>query len=90
MPHMDCGMVRLGREETRGKRSTAAAVCVVAAGSGVSRLGDQELRWKPNDIFTLPQWTWTRHRAESEDAVLFIVSDREVLSRLDLLREELA
>lgn len=90
MPHMDCRMVRLGREPTRGTRSTAAAVCVVATGSGISMLGGQELRWQPNDIFTLPQWTWTRHRAESDDAVLFIVSDREVLRRLDLLREESA
>lgn len=90
MPHMDCRMLRFGRLETRGSRSTAAAVCVVAAGTGVSRIGAQELHWKPNDIFTLPQWAWTRHRAESDDAVLFIVSDRDVLSRLDLLREESA
>lgn len=90
MPGMDCSMVRVSREATRPVRSTASAICIVAAGSGVSSIGGQELRWDENDIFTLPHWTWTRHRADSANAVLFIVSDADVQRRLGLLREESA
>jgi len=90
MPGMDCCMVRISRQPTRAVRSTASGICIVGAGSGVSSFGGQQLRWSENDIFTLPHWTWTSHRAESDHAVLFIVSDADVQRRLGLLRHESA
>jgi gentisate 1,2-dioxygenase len=39
-------------------------------------------------VFTVPHWTWASHKATSEDARLFYFTDREVLRRLNWLREE--
>ena len=36
----------------------------------------------------MPHGNWVSHRAEGEAATLFVVTDREVLRRLDLLVEE--
>lgn len=89
IPTMDCFIVGLSRSATRRQRSTCSAVCVVASGSGVTQLGDRELAWKERDIFTIPHWEWTSHRAISDDAVLFIVTDRGLLTKLGYLRDEI-
>ena len=44
-------------------------------------------QWSRHDVFTVPHWTWASHEARS--AELFIVTDRAIYERLDLLREEL-
>jgi gentisate 1,2-dioxygenase len=69
-------------------RTNGNAVCSVVEGSGESRIGDQTLSWRPKDIFTLPQGNWISHRADAGMARLFVTSDREVLARLGLLKEE--
>ncbi len=87
MSTIDCRMVALDAgEETRAMRSTANAVCLVVEGDGESWVGDQHFRWGRHDIFSLPQKGRVRHKAVSA-AKLFVVSDREALRRLDLLRE---
>ena len=48
---------------------------------------DQRIEWQAKDIFTLPHNQSATHCATSEDAVLFQVTDREILRRLELLRE---
>jgi gentisate 1,2-dioxygenase len=40
-------------------------------------------------VFTIPHWTWASHEARSAQADLFIVTDRAIYERLDLLKEEL-
>lgn len=90
MDRMDCRMTRISDRPTRRMRTTAPAICVAAAGSGKTRIGDSELCWKENDIFTLPHWSWTSHQADGDNATLFIVSDRAVQASLGLLREEFA
>lgn len=75
-------------QETRPARSSANAVFHVVGGEGVSHVGDETIEWKTHDTFTVPHWNWTTHKATSEDAHLFIVTDREVMRRLHLLREE--
>ncbi len=57
-------------------------------GHGSSQVGDDTLTWGPKDIISLPHGNWISHRAEGGPARLFIVTDREVLRRLDLLTEE--
>src|SRR4029077_15265179 len=69
-------------------RSSASMVCAVVEGSGTTRAGDDTISWEPKDVFSLPTGAWVRHRAQGK-ARLFVVSDREVLRRLDLLEEEL-
>lgn len=68
-------------------RSTDSTVFVVVEGEGVSRVGDAEFHWGPQDIFVVPSWYAHSHRASS-DAVIFTYSDRAVQEKLDLFREE--
>lgn len=85
---MDSFVVRLSREPSRARRSTSSALCVVASGQGISKIGDHEIAWSERDVFTLPHWAWISHRATSDDAVIFTVTDRGYLDRLGFLRDE--
>ncbi|MGH7004006.1 MAG: cupin domain-containing protein, partial [Alphaproteobacteria bacterium] len=73
---------------SEARRSTAGGLCAVIEGHGESRIGDRIVKWGPLDIFTLPEWTWISHTAGAPGARLISVTDREVRSRLGLLREE--
>lgn len=89
MSLMDCYL--LGLEpggETRPYRTSSNAACLVVEGEGTSTVGEETIRWQKNDVFTLPAWQWVSHKATARDTRLFQVTDREVLRRLDLLREE--
>ena len=89
MPGIDCYMLAPAQNcETRAYRTNANLMCLVVEGEGVSHVGDETLRWGKNDIFSLPRGHWISHRAESGDAKLFQLTDREVLARLNYLREE--
>ena len=89
MPGIDCYMLAPGRETaTRAYRTNANMMCLAVEGEGVSHIGEESLRWGKNDIFSLPRNHWISHQATSADAKLFQLTDREVLARLDYLREE--
>jgi gentisate 1,2-dioxygenase len=62
-------------------------VCCVVEGNGVSRIGEETQAWGPKDIFTMPHGNWIAHRSEAR-ARLFVVTDRDVPRRLDLLKEK--
>lgn len=88
LPSLDCYLMACARgRATRRYRSTANAVCVVVQGQGRSVVGDTTIAWKPHDVFSLPHWNWISHTA-SEDAIIFSMTDREVLAALGYLREE--
>ncbi len=90
MPGIDCYMLAPGKNcDTRPYRTNANMMCLVVEGNGISQVGDEVLAWAKNDIFSLPRGHWISHRAQSDDAKLFQLTDREVLARLDYLREEL-
>ena len=88
MPTLDLFLKRVG-SRTRAKRTTYNAICLVASGEGRSTIGEQRFEWSRHDVFTIPHWTWATHEARSAAADLFIVTDRSIYERLDLLREEL-
>ena len=89
MPLMDCYLTQFDRNnETIPFRTTSNAVCCVVEGTGTTRVGEDTLNWGPKDIFSLPHDNWITHRADSEKATLFVVTDRDTLRRLDLLREQ--
>ncbi len=91
MPTMDCYAMRLGRgRPTRRYRTTANAVCLAVDGEGTTVVGGKSISWRKHDVFTLPHWNWISHTAASERAHLFLFTDREVLRRAALLREEMA
>jgi gentisate 1,2-dioxygenase len=91
MSLMDCYLI--GPEtnvESRPYRSTSNAACLVVEGEGKSTVGEKTIHWEKNDVFTLPAWQWASHKATAPGTKLFQVTDREVLRRLDLLRDEIA
>jgi gentisate 1,2-dioxygenase len=88
MPLMDCHLAQIDSGgETIRFRTTANAVCLVCEGSGTTRVGDDVVNWEVHDVFSLPHGNWISHRAK-ETATLFVVSDRDALRRLDLLKEQ--
>jgi gentisate 1,2-dioxygenase len=89
MSLVDCYMTRVEvGAQTVPYRTTSNAVGVVVEGSGVSRVGNETFAWGPKDIFSMPHGNWVSHRGDNGSATLFVVTDREVLRRLDLLTEE--
>jgi gentisate 1,2-dioxygenase len=88
MPLIDCYLIQIDQgTETVRFRTTSNAVCLVCEGRGLSRIGDDAVRWEPRDVFSLPHGNWITHRAD-ETATLFLVTDRDALRRLDLLKEQ--
>ena len=87
MSIMDMHLMEIDPEETRPFRSNSNAVACVVEGSGESRIGGETIRWRPRDIFTLPQGNWITHRAYGT-ARLFVASDRDAFARLGILKDE--
>jgi len=89
LSRLDCYLLGLSRgKPTRRYRTTSNAVCFVVEGSGKSTIGDVTIEWETNDIFTLPHWSWISHVADTDKATIFQSTDRDVMRRLELLREE--
>jgi len=89
MPTLDCYLLAGGKgQPTRLQRTTSNAICVVARGQGNSQIGGTTIAWSQHDVFTVPHWTWTSHTAATDDAVLFMMTDREFLASMGYLREE--
>ena len=88
MPTLDLFLCRITRP-TRPKRATFNSICLVVSGEGRSSIGEQRFEWSRHDVFTIPHWTWASHEARGGSAELFIVTDRAIYERLDLLREEI-
>ena len=89
MSGIDCYLLSLASgRQTAAYRTNANMICFVAEGEGVSQAGDDRIEWTKNDVFTLPHHHWITHEAATEEAILFQLTDREILARLDYLREE--
>jgi gentisate 1,2-dioxygenase len=85
MPTLDLYLTRI-EGNTRAKRTTHNAVCLVVRGDGRSKIGDKTFEWSQHDVFTLPHWTWAEHDGNAD---LFMVTDRAIYENLGLIREEL-
>ncbi len=91
MPTLDCYAVRLATNmETRSRRATWNTICHVVSGQGRSTIGERKFDWSLHDTFTIPPWTWSSHCAETGEADLLLVTDREAQARLGVAREEVA
>ena len=89
MSTIDCYLLGLTQDKaTRPYRSNSNCVCVVMEGEGSSEVGEEKIAWGRKDIFALPHGQWVSHTASSPKARIFQITDREVLRRLDYLREE--
>ncbi len=87
MPTLDLYLKRID-EPTRRMRTTWNAICLVVSGEGRSSVGDKVFEWSRHDVFTMPHWTWATHEPRGA-AELFVVTDRAIYERLDLLRDEI-
>ena len=85
MPTLDLFFSRV-EGTTKPRRATYNAICLVVSGEGRSSIGEHNFEWSQHDVFTIPHWTWASH--VSRGAELFIVTDRAIYERLELLREE--
>lgn len=89
LPTLDCYLLACAQgRATCPARSTSNAICVVARGQGSSQVGAHTIAWQRHDVFTLPHWTWISHTAATSDAVIFMMTDRELLAMMGYLREE--
>ena len=71
-------------EATAETRSTASAFHAAVAGKGRTEVGDESLEWSENDLFVVPGRAWHRfvNESETEDAILYSVSDRPLLEKI--------
>jgi gentisate 1,2-dioxygenase len=89
MTSLDCYLLGLKKgRPTRAVRSTSNAVCVVAEGEGKTVISDETFAWKPNDVISCPSGAWVSHTATSDEAVVFQITDRDIIARLGLLKDE--
>jgi len=88
MPTLDLFRMEISRR-TKPRRTMHNAICLVVCGEGRSTIGGQRFEWSRYDVFTVPHWTWASHEARGATADLFVVTDRAIYERLDLLREEI-
>jgi gentisate 1,2-dioxygenase len=89
LPTIDASACMISRaQRTATTRSTSSTLVYVRSGHGVSRVGDREITWSANDIFTLPNWQWADHIATSDEAFLIKVSNAGMLDKLGLLHVE--
>jgi gentisate 1,2-dioxygenase len=89
LPTLDCYALRLSQDRTTTRfRTTSNAVAVVIEGEGESQIGGTHLDWRQHDVFTIPRWNWIQHTARHGSATIFLMTDRELISRMGYLREE--
>jgi gentisate 1,2-dioxygenase len=90
MASLDCFLVSLKKgRATAPRRSTSNTVAVVVEGEGTTTVSDETLSWERNDVISCPSNAWTSFRATSEEAILFEITDRDILARLGLLKDEI-
>ena len=91
MAMLDCSLVQIDEGvPTTGFQTNAHTIYCVVEGSGRTTVGKSELSWKPRDIIAVPPRNVVKHQALAGQANLFAVSDRDLISRLGLLKEAYA
>ncbi|KAJ6018344.1 hypothetical protein N7499_003642 [Penicillium canescens] len=71
------------------RRETTSAVYHVIAGSGISKVGDETLRWKSGDTFCIPSWYKYQHFAnQGESVYLYRFDDKPMITALGFYRTE--
>lgn len=90
MPTIGIYVERLEAGETTRKfRHSANVVYSPMIGSGVSIIGDTEIRWGRGDTFVAPTWSWIEHRVE-EDTIMFAMTDEFLMRFAKYYRFEAA
>ena len=92
LPTFSCEIQLLrAKEKTRSHRHTTTTVYHAFRGTGATVIGNERFEWNQGDIFLVPPWFWHNHEnRQSEDAILFSITDRPAAVALGLYREEAA
>jgi gentisate 1,2-dioxygenase len=70
-------------------RHNSTTIYHVFRGSGTTTIDDERFEWAQGDIFVVPPWVWHTHEnAQSQDAILFSITDQPAVAALGLYREE--
>lgn len=92
LPTLSLNLQKL-RPGMRGakRRNTGCRLYYVVRGQGVTQAGEAEFRWSAGDFIVIAPWSWHSHAnlSETEEAVLFQVTDRPTLKALGFYREEI-
>ncbi|HUV96526.1 MAG TPA: hypothetical protein VMV98_03570 [Acidobacteriaceae bacterium] len=84
-PSLAASFLRIEAGDTlETSANSTSELFYVIRGSGVSNVGDREIRWSQGDFFTLPGST-ARHRAQ-ETSALYWVNDQPLLDYLGVQR----
>ncbi len=91
LPTLGCWvqMLRPG-VHTQAHRHTTSAVYHVVEGAGWTVINGQRFDWKKGDFLALPPWAWHEHAnaSQTDEAILFSVTDLPVFEALGFYREE--
>lgn len=80
--------VQLLDGETETHRHNSVEIYHVFQGSGTTTVGDETLEWEQGDTFVVPGMKPHSHAGESEEPILFVMSDAPVYQAFELYREE--
>src|SRR6185437_2109427 len=84
-PSLAASFLRIEADDTlETSANSTSELFYVIRGSGMSKVGDQEIHWSEGDFFTLPGST-ARHRA-LETSALYWVNDQPLLDYLGVQR----
>ena len=77
-------------EETRAHRHTPSVAYYVYRGEGSTAIEGTWYDWSEGDVLVLPPWRWHQHRNRSntQQAVLFAITDEPLVQSMGLYREE--
>ena len=88
IPTMGLHMMRLAAGVTTAPcKMTANNIYSVVTGSGVTTAGSHRFEWRRGDVIVIPLWQEHQHQA-TEDAILFRVTDAQLMERLGILRTD--
>jgi gentisate 1,2-dioxygenase len=89
MTTIQCAVQLLsGDTETTSHRHTSTTMYHVFRGNGATEIAGECFEWQQGDSFVVPLWHEHQHRVNSDEAILFSMSDAPVLKALGLYREE--
>lgn len=75
--------------KARTHRHNSTTIYHVFRGSGSTTIEDERFTWSQGDILVVPPWAWHAHEnAQSQDAILFSITDQPAVATLGLYREE--
>ncbi len=75
---MTIGGLLVGQSTNR-HRHTYETIIYIQQGHGMSKIEDQEVKWKAGDAIYIPVWAWHSHHNLSEEECVYIACENAPL-----------